>query len=85
MKIDRLVILSFVLIAVGVIWVTTHWNGSVGFNFAFPVSGSNLTFNTTNTGSSALFGVLFTAFGLLLFFISFVGAVINTLSRSKRA
>jgi hypothetical protein len=85
MRIDRLVILSFLLTAIGVVWLATHWNGTFGFSFAYPLAGCNLTFNVTNTGASALFGVLFTVMGLVLFFISFVGAIINSLSGPKRA
>lgn len=83
MKTDRLVIFSFLFTAIGVIWLATHWNGSVGFNFAYPIAGCSFTFNVTNTGASALFGVLFTVVGLVLFFVCFVAAVWNSLS-SKR-
>jgi hypothetical protein len=84
MKTDRMIIVSFVLLAIGVIWLATHWNGTVGFSAAYPFAGSTFQFMITNKGASAFFGVMFTALGIVTLFLAFVQAVLNVVSTRTR-
>lgn len=81
MKTDRLIIISFILIAFGALG--THWDGTAGFSFAYPLAGCNFNFSMTRTGAAALISFVCTAAGLILFFVSFVGAILNTFSGRK--
>jgi hypothetical protein len=81
MKRDYLLIVGFLFLAIGVVWLASYWKGSVGFGFAYPIAGCNFNMNITNTGSSALFGALFTVVGAVLLFFTFVLSVLNLSSR----
>lgn len=83
MKTDRMIIVSFVLLAIGVIWLATHWNGTIGFSAAYPFAGSSFQFMITNKGVSAVFGVMFTVLGIVALFVTFVQAVLNVASIRK--
>ncbi len=84
MKTDRLIILSFVLLAFGLGWLAGHWNGSMSFHASLPAAGSLFEASVTNKGSSALIGVLFTLFGVLTLFITFVAALFNIAAAGRR-
>ena len=83
MKTEYWVIVSVVLLGVGIGWLASYWNGSMAFNAAYPLAGSTFVFNVKNTGSSALFGVLFTVLGALLLLLTLVGAIVRVASERK--
>jgi uncharacterized membrane protein len=84
MKTDRLVVLSFVLLVFGVVWLASHWNGSIGFGFSYPLAGSNFHMNVTDQGSAAVVGLFVTVLGALLFVITFVQSILNLAEGMKR-
>jgi uncharacterized membrane protein len=86
MRTRRLLITSFVVLAVGVYLICNYCNGSTGFSFAYPVSGSSLKIDITTTGLPALAGVPLAVLGLLLLTSSVVAALVGEIQtlRAKR-
>ena len=66
---------SALFLAIGVAWIISFWNGSMGFSFAQPVAGSKFAMDITVTGWPALAGVVLTVIGAIMLIVSAVMAV----------
>lgn len=77
MRIDRLLIVSFLCLSAGLGLIFGYCNGNVGANAAWPLSGCSLQISTTTNGPGALGGLIFTALGAALLLCATLIAVIN--------
>jgi len=76
MKTRRLLIASFVFLAIGIGLIAGYCNGTAGFSTGYPFSGSSLKFDITTTGVPAIAGLLSTAMGLVLLIVSTIAAIV---------
>ncbi|ABF40877.1 hypothetical protein Acid345_1876 [Candidatus Koribacter versatilis Ellin345] len=81
---EKMVLGSVVFLALGIAWITSFWNGSMGFNAAHPIAGSSFAMNVTVTGWPALGGVTLTALGAVLLVVAAVLCVVD-IATAKRA
>jgi len=84
MKTRRLLIASFVFLAIGIGVLSGYCNGTAGFSAGYPISGTTLKLDITTTGFPAIGGFLLTLFGLMLLVISVVAALVAEI-RSPRS
>lgn len=75
MKTSRLLLLAFLLLAIGIWFITNYCHGTAGFDFGIPVDGTKVHLDLTTTGYPALIGVSCTLFGLLLLCLAFLSAI----------
>jgi len=75
MKTSRLLILAFLLLAVGIWLIASYCQGTAGFDTGIPVSGTKLHIEITTTGYPALIGLCCTVFGLLFLCLAFLSAI----------
>lgn len=80
---EKLIVGSVLFLAIGLAWIISYWNGSIGFNAAHPIAGSVFSMNITVTGWPALGGVLLSLLGALLLLFSGVVAVIDIASARR--
>ncbi len=81
---QKMILGAVLFLAIGIVWITSYWNGSVGLSAAHPVAGSTFTMNITVTGWPALGGVLLSVLGAVLLLISAVMAVVD-IAGARRA
>ncbi|HSZ17344.1 MAG TPA: hypothetical protein VK764_09605 [Terracidiphilus sp.] len=72
-----LLLLSVVLLAVGVGVIFGYCNGSTGFSFAYPFSGTSLHLDITTTGVPALIGIPLTLLGAFLLILAWFLALFH--------
>lgn len=83
MKIERLLIVSFVLFAFGVTWLLAFCHGTAGFSAGWPLSVSNFNLSITNQGSSAVIGVVCSLLGVVGLLAASVGALMNLAAEAR--
>ena len=74
---QKMVIGATLFLAVGLIWIVSFWNGSVGFSVAHPVTGSKFSMDIAVTGWPALGGFTLTVLGAVLLLVSAVLSVVD--------
>lgn len=74
---QKMVIGSVLFLVVGLTWIVSFWNGSLGFSAAHPVAGSKFSIDIAVTGWPALGGVALTILGAILLLLSAVLSVID--------
>lgn len=74
---QKMIIGATLFLIIGVIWITSYWNGNVGFAVAHPVAGSKFSMNIAVTGWPALGGFSLTVLGAALLLVSAVLSVID--------
>jgi hypothetical protein len=84
MKTRRLLICSFISLAIGLSLLFGYCNGTAGMNAGYPISATSLNISITTTGYPALFGIPLTILGLLLLTISFIAAIVGEIRSRKR-
>jgi hypothetical protein len=75
-----LIIISIACLAIGVGLIFYYCHGTTNFSFAFPLSGTSLHVDITNTGAPALIGLLLTVLGAFLVIITWFMALVRPLS-----
>ena len=75
-------IVAVLSLAVGVGLIFGFCNGTTGFNFGLPVSGTSLHLDITTTGVPALAGLALTVAGAFLLIVATLIAMIGTFRRS---
>lgn len=80
---EKLTLGSVLFLAIGVTWIISFWNGSVGFNAAHPVAGSKFAMDVTVTGWPALGGVVLSGIGVIMLLFTAVMAVIDIASARR--
>lgn len=75
MKTSRLLIVAFLLLAVGVFLIANYTHGDAGFSVAVPVAGTKISLNINTTGWPALVGVPSLIFGMLFLILAFLSAI----------
>jgi hypothetical protein len=75
MKTSRLLLLAFLLLAIGIVLIAGYCNGTAGFSAGIPVDGTKIHIDITTTGWPALMGVPCTLFGLFFLCLAFLSAV----------
>lgn len=80
---EKLTIGSVLFLAIGIVWITSYWNGTVGFTAGAPVSAVTMSMNVTVTGWPALGGILLTLVGVVMLLCSGVIAVMS-IATAKR-
>lgn len=74
---QKMVIGSVLFLIVGLTWIVSFWNGSLGFSAAHPVAGSKFSIDVAVTGWPALGGVALTILGAILLLLSAVLSIID--------
>ena len=77
MKLQRLLILSVLLLAIGLGLFFGYCSGNAGFSTGIPISGTSLHICMATTGVPAISGFFCTITGILLLLIAFVTAIIG--------
>ena len=80
-----ILILSVMCLAVGVGLIFGFCNGTTGFNFGYPMSGTSLHIDITTTGVPALAGLALSMLGAFLLVATFFIAIIGMIRRSEPA
>jgi hypothetical protein len=78
-------IVAVVFLAGGVGLIFGYCNGTTGFNFGSPISGSSLHIDITTNGVPALAGLALTGAGASLLVVATVIAMIGTFRRDDGA
>jgi uncharacterized membrane protein len=78
-------IVAVVLLAGGVGLIFGFCNGTTGFNFGSPISGSSLHIDITTTGVPALAGMALTGLGAFLLVVATVIALVGVFQRDDGA
>ena len=84
MKTGRLLMASFVALAIGLGLLFGYCNGTVGFSAGYPISGTSMKLDITTAGFPAIRGLLLTLIGSLLLVLSVIAAIIAEI-RSARS
>lgn len=74
---QKMIIGATLFLALGIAWIMTYWNGSVGFSAAHPVAGSQFKMDVVVTGWPALGGIALTIVGGVLLLVSAVMSIID--------
>jgi hypothetical protein len=77
MRSNRLFIIAFSLIVIGVVSIFSHWHGDVGFNFGWPLTQNVVRMSGDSTGWSALIGMITLVPGLILFIVALLVAIVR--------
>ena len=80
---QRMIIGAALLLGVGVVWITSYWNGSFGFAVGHPIAVTKLSLNVAVTGWPALGGGFLTVLGVILLVLSAILSVIDLVSARK--
>ena len=80
---QKMIIGATLFLAVGLTWIMSYWNGTVGFNAAHPVAGSKFSMNIAVTGWPALGGFTLTVLGAALLLVCAVLSIIDIASARK--
>ena len=63
--------------------IFAYCNGTVGFSFAYPISGTKLAFDITTTGAPVVVGLLLVGIGAFLMLIVFIAAIVEQFRRPR--
>ncbi len=80
---EKLTLASIVFLAIGLAWIISFWNGSVGFSAAHPVTASKFAMDVTVTGGPALGGIALTVIGAVMLLFCAVMAVVDIASARR--
>ena len=81
---QKMIVGATLFLVVGLTWIMSYWNGTVGFNAAHPVAGSKFSMNAAVTGWPALGGFSLTVLGVVLLLICAVLSMIDLANAHKR-
>lgn len=80
---QKMIVGAAVFLAVGLGWMMSFWNGTMGFSAAHPVAGSKFSMNIAVSGWPALGGVALTATGLLLLLVAAVMSIVDLAASAR--
>jgi uncharacterized membrane protein len=84
-RLKGVLIVSVLCLAVGVGLIFGFCNGTTGFNFGYPMSGTSLHIDITTKGIPALSGLALSLLGAFLLVVSFFIALSGMFGRGEPA
>ena len=75
MKTSRLLLLAFLLLAIGIWVIASYCHGDAGFDAGIPVDGTKVHIDITTTGYPALIGVPCVLFGAFFLCLAALSAI----------
>ncbi len=80
---EKLTLGSILFLALGIAWITSFWNGSVGFTAGQPVAASKFAMDVSVTGWPALGGVVLCAVGAIMLLVCAVMSMVDIASARR--
>lgn len=77
MRVSRLFIVEAALLIIGIGSLMGAWKGNANISFALPIQASAVTLTGGATGWSAFIGTIATLFGVIMFFVTLIAAVVQ--------
>jgi hypothetical protein len=84
-RLNRLFIITAVLLVIGIATIMWDFHGSAGFNLGSPLSVTSMNLSISATGGRVLVGLVGVILGAILFAITLIAAIVKEFGGARPA